>query len=300
MNARPGFSPAVVFVNMRFLQCGKFRLSLARPLVMGIVNLTPDSFSSDGLGDDLDRAVAHARDQLEAGADMLDIGAESSRPGATPTPEKEELRRLLPLLERIAGWGVPVSVDTYKPAVMRAALAAGATMINDISGLRHPGALEAVGDTDCAVCVMHMQGEPGSMQQAPVYSDVVAEVDDYLGECLERCRQAGIADERIVLDPGFGFGKTLEHNLALFRALPVFERRGLPLLAGFSRKSMLGAITGRPVGGRLAASIASAVLAAQKGAKILRVHDVAATVDALKVQVAVEQGEWDVQEVFRY
>ena len=284
---------------MNLLQCGKFRLSLARPLVMGIVNLTPDSFSSDGLGDDLGRAVAHARFQWESGADMLDIGAESSRPGATPTPEKEELRRLLPLLERIAGWGVPVSVDTYKPAVMRAALAAGAAMINDISGLRHPGALEAVRDSDCAVCVMHMQGEPGSMQQAPVYGDVAAEVDGYLGECLERCRQAGIADERIVLDPGFGFGKTLAHNLALFRALPVFERHGLPLLAGFSRKSMLGAITGRPVGDRMAASVAAAVLAAQKGAKILRVHDVAATVDALKVLVAVEQGEWDVQEVFR-
>ena len=258
---------------------------------MGIVNLTPDSFSSDGLDDDLERALAHARHQLEAGADLLDIGAESSRPGAVPTPEDEELRRLVPLLERIVTWGVPVSVDTYKPAVMRAALAAGATMINDISGLRHPGALEAVRDSDCAVCVMHMQGEPGSMQQAPVYDDVVGEVVAYLEACRQRCRQAGIADERIVLDPGFGFGKTLAHNLALFRELPRLAVGGTPLLVGVSRKTMLGALTGRPVGERVSASVAAAMLAAQKGAKILRVHDVAATVDALKVLAAVESGE---------
>jgi len=257
---------------------------------MGIVNLTPDSFSSDGLGNDLERAVAHARHQLEAGADILDIGAESSRPGATPTPEDEELRRLIPLLERIAGWGVPISVDTYKPAVMRAALVAGATMINDIAGLRYPGALEAVQGSDCAVCLMHMRGEPGTMQQAPEYQDVVGEVEAYLGERLALCRQAGIAAERIVLDPGFGFGKSLEHNLAMFRALPRFAEAGYPLLVGVSRKSMLGGITGRPVGERMPASIAAAMLAVQKGAKILRVHDVAATVDALKVLSAIEQG----------
>ena len=257
---------------------------------MGIVNLTPDSFSSDGLGNDLERAVAHARHQLEAGADILDIGAESSRPGATPTPEDEELRRLIPLLERIVGWGVPISVDTYKPAVMRAALAAGATMINDIAGLRYPGALEAVQGSDCAVCLMHMRGEPGTMQQAPEYLDVVGEVEAYLGERLALCRQAGIAAERIVLDPGFGFGKSLEHNLAMFRALPRFAEAGYPLLIGVSRKSMLGGITGRPVGERMPASIAAAMLAVQKGAKILRVHDVAATVDALKVLSAIEQG----------
>lgn len=278
---------------MNILHCGHFRLSLAQPLVMGIVNLTPDSFSSDGLANDLERAVAHARGQLDAGADILDIGAESSRPGAIPTPEDEELRRLLPLLERIAGWGVPISVDTYKPAVMRAALAAGATMINDIAGLRYPGALEAVRDSDCAVCLMHMQGEPGSMQQAPGYEDVVTEVELYLGQRLALCRQAGIAAERIVLDPGFGFGKTLEHNLALFRALPRLLGAGHPLLVGVSRKTMLGAMTGRPVGGRLAASVAAAMLAAQRGAKILRVHDVAATVDALRVLAAIEQGELD-------
>jgi len=275
---------------MNILQCGHFRLSLERPLVMGIVNLTPDSFSSDGLGNDLERAVAHARHQLEAGADILDIGAESSRPGATPTPEDEELRRLIPLLERIAGWGVPISVDTYKPAVMRAALVAGATMINDIAGLRYPGALEAVQGSDCAVCLMHMRGEPGTMQQAPEYQDVVGEVEAYLGERLALCRQAGIAAERIVLDPGFGFGKSLEHNLAMFRALPRFAEAGYPLLVGVSRKSMLGGITGRPVGERMPASIAAAMLAVQKGAKILRVHDVAATVDALKVLSAIEQG----------
>lgn len=260
---------------------------------MGIVNLTPDSFSSDGLVGDLEGAVAHARQQLEAGADILDIGAESSRPGAIPTPEDEELRRLLPLLERIAGWGVPISVDTYKPAVMRAALAAGATMINDIAGLCYPGALEAVQSSDCAVCLMHMRGEPGTMQQAPEYRDVVGEVETYLDERLALCRQAGIAGERIVLDPGFGFGKTLEHNLALFRALPRLRAAGRPLLVGVSRKTMLGAITARPVAGRVAASVAAALLAAQKGAGILRVHDVAATVDALKVLAAIEQGETD-------
>lgn len=275
---------------MNILQCGHFRLSLERPLVMGIVNLTPDSFSSDGLGNDLERAVLHARHQLEAGADILDIGAESSRPGATPTPEDEELRRLIPLLERIAGWGVPISVDTYKPAVMRAALAAGATMINDIAGLRYPGALEAVQSSDCALCLMHMQGEPGTMQQAPEYRDVVGEVEAYLGERQALCRQAGIAAERIVLDPGFGFGKSLEHNLKMFRALPRFAEAGYPLLVGVSRKSMLGGITGRPVGERMPASIAAAMLAVQKGAKILRVHDVVATVDALKVLSAIEQG----------
>lgn len=276
---------------MSILHCGHFRLSLQRPLVMGIVNLTPDSFSSDGLGNDLEKAVAHARHQFEAGADILDIGAESSRPGAIPTPEDEELRRLLPLLERIVDWGVPISVDTYKPAVMRAALAAGATMINDISGLRHPEALAAVRGSDCAVCVMHMQGEPGTMQQAPQYGDVVVEVGEYLRQRLLACRDAGIAAERIVLDPGFGFGKTLEHNLALFRALTAMAGVGYPLLVGVSRKTMLGAITGRPVAQRQAASVAAAMLAVQKGAKILRVHDVAATRDAFAVLAAVEQGE---------
>lgn len=272
------------------LHCGRFRLSLDRPLVMGIVNLTPDSFSGDGLVGDVDRAIAHAHEQFEAGADILDIGAESSRPGAIPTPEGEELRRLLPVLREITNWGVPVSVDTYKPAVMRAALAAGATMINDITGMIHPDAVVAVASSDCAVCVMHMQGEPGTMQQSPAYDDVVSEVSGFLAAAVARCRAAGVAENRLVVDPGFGFGKALDHNLALFRALTVAFGRDLPILVGVSRKTMLGAITGRPVEERLAASVAAALLAAQKGAKILRVHDVAATRDALAVWAAIEQG----------
>lgn len=280
--------PASFF--MTTLKCGKYRLDLSRPQVMGIVNLTPDSFSGDGLQGDTVRAIEHARRQLEAGADILDVGAESSRPGAIPTPEDEEQRRLLPVLAEICQWGVPVSVDTYKPVVMRAALAAGASMINDITGMSQPAALEAVSAKDCAVCVMHMRGVPGTMQLAPVYDDVLGEVRGFLGDAVARCRQAGIEDERIVLDPGFGFGKTLEHNLALFFGLTAVAVDGLPVLAGLSRKSMLGAITGREVGERLPASIAAAVIAAQKGAKIIRVHDVAATCDALAVWSAVEQG----------
>lgn len=258
---------------------------------MGIVNLTPDSFSGDGLVGDVERAILHGRKQLEAGSDILDIGAESSRPGAVPTPVDEELRRLLPVLKEMTTWGVPVSVDTYKPAVMRAALAAGATMINDIAGMRHPDSISAVASSDCAICIMHMQGEPGTMQCAPEYRDVVADVRDFLGSAVERCRQAGIADQRMVLDPGFGFGKALDHNLALFRALTAAGFDNLPLLVGVSRKSMLGAITGRPVEQRVAASVAAALIAAQKGAKILRVHDVAATRDALAVWAAIEQGD---------
>lgn len=276
---------------MKILHCGSYRLVLDRPLIMGIVNLTPDSFSGDGVTGDVERAIAHARAQFEAGADILDIGAESSRPGAIPTPQEEELRRLLPVLAEITTWGMPVSVDTYKPGVMRAALAAGATMINDITGMVQREALAAVAASDCAVCVMHMQGEPGTMQHSPAYRDVLAEVREFLVAAADRCRQVGVADERIVLDPGFGFGKALEHNLALFHALPACGFDDLPLLVGVSRKSMLGAITGRPVGDRLAASIAGALMAAQKGAKILRVHDVAATKDALAVWAAIEQGE---------
>ncbi len=258
---------------------------------MGIVNLTPDSFSGDGLVGDVERAILHARQQYEAGSDILDIGAESSRPGAIPTPEDEELRRLLPVLKEITTWGIPVSVDTYKPAVMRAALAAGAAMINDITGMVRPEAVAAVAASDCAVCVMHMQGDPDTMQQAPAYRDVVGEVRNFLMAAVVRCRQAGIEDQRLVLDPGFGFGKSLEHNLALFRALGATGCDGLPILVGVSRKSMLGAITGRPVDQRLVASVAAALMAAQKGAKILRVHDVAATRDALAVWSAIEQGE---------
>lgn len=276
---------------MNLLRCCQYSLSLHRPLVMGIVNLTPDSFSGDGLASDVSRAIAHARQQLEAGADILDIGAESSRPGAIPTSVEEELRRLLPVLEVIASWGVPISVDTYKPAVMQAALAAGAVMINDINGLEAPGAMEAVSRSDCGICLMHMQGEPLTMQQEPAYGDVVSEVRAYLAARVAACRAAGIGDERLVLDPGFGFGKTLEHNLMLFRRLPETAVDDLPLLVGVSRKTMLGAITGRPVGERLAASVTAAVLAAQRGAKILRVHDVVATRDALAIWAAIDKGE---------
>ncbi len=276
---------------MRFLHCGPYRLPLQRPLVMGIVNLTPDSFSGDGLVGDVERAIAHARAQREAGADLLDLGAESSRPGAIPTPESEELQRLLPVLEEVTTWGIPISVDTYKPAVMRAALAAGATMINDITGMGQPEALAAVAQSDCAVCLMHMQGEPGTMQQAPAYHDVVGEVGAFLAAAVDRCRRAGVADARLVLDPGFGFGKSLEHNVTLFRRMAETAVDALPMLVGVSRKSMLGAITGRPVGERLPASVTAAVLAADKGAQILRVHDVAATRDGLAVWAAIEQGE---------
>ncbi|MFV5214232.1 dihydropteroate synthase [Azonexus caeni] len=274
---------------MTTIRCGKYRLRRERPLLMGIVNLTPDSFSGDGLLNDVARAVDHARQQFEAGADILDLGAESSRPGAQPTPEDEELRRLLPVLREVVAWGVPISVDTYKPAVMRAALDAGADMINDIAGLASEEALAAVADSECAVCVMHMRGDPGSMQRAPIYGDVVAEVSGCLAAAAGRCVAAGIDRQRIVLDPGFGFGKTLEHNLALFRALNGNFWNDFPLLVGVSRKSMLGEITGRPVGERQAASVAAALLAAQRGAAIIRVHDVAATRDALAVWSAVER-----------
>lgn len=271
------------------LRCGKFSLSLERPLIMGIVNLTPDSFSGDGLARDMVRAVEHAERQIEAGADILDIGAESSRPGCQPVSLADELARLLPMLKALAGCGVPVSVDTYKPEVMRAALAAGASMINDIYALRMPGALEAVAASDCAICLMHMQGEPLTMQQAPVYGDVVSEVRAFLEERVIAARAAGIADDRLVLDPGFGFGKTLAHNLELLRRQPELDVAGLPLLAGLSRKSMLGTVTGRDVSARVPASIAAALLSAQRGARILRVHDVAETSDALAVWQALEE-----------
>lgn len=279
------------FYTLAMLRCGKFNLPQDRPLVMGIVNLTPDSFSGDGLATDTQRAVDHALAQIAAGADMLDIGAESSRPGAQPTSLDDELGRLLPVLEALRGCGVPVSVDTYKPEVMRAAVACGAAMINDIYGFRMPGALAAVVDSDCALCIMHMQGEPLSMQANPVYQDVVTEVRDFLAERVAAAKAAGVAHARLVLDPGFGFGKSLAHNLKLLQQLPQTAVDGLPLLVGMSRKTMLGQVTGRAVGERLSASVAAALLAAQKGARILRVHDVAATCDALALWRAVENEE---------
>ena len=257
---------------------------------MGVVNVTPDSFSDGGRFLDPAAAVAHARQMIEQGADLVDLGAESSRPGAAAVVSaEEELRRLLPVLRALRDAPVPVSVDTTKPQVMHAALAEGASMINDINALRAPGAVAAVAAADAAVCLMHMQGTPGTMQQHPTYDDVVAEVNAFLLERVRAARAAGIALERIVIDPGFGFGKTLEHNLELLRRLREFDALGVPVLAGWSRKSSLGKITGKPADDRLAASIAAALIAAQNGAGILRVHDVAATRDALAVLAAVEK-----------
>ncbi|HKY01431.1 MAG TPA: dihydropteroate synthase [Burkholderiales bacterium] len=270
------------------LRCGPFQLSLARPLIMGIVNVTPDSFSDGGRFCDPARAIEHARRLVEEGADILDIGGESSRPGAATVSIDQELTRVLPVLEGLRGIGVPISVDTVKPEVMRAAIGAGAAVINDISALSAPGALEAIATSDVAVCLMHMQGEPRSMQTDPSYGDVVAEVQDYLLGRMNTVLAAGIAKERLILDPGFGFGKNLQHNLALLRALPQFTRLGPPLLIGWSRKSSLGTITGRPAQERMPASLAAALLCAQRGAKILRVHDVAATRDVVAVWEAVE------------
>jgi dihydropteroate synthase len=282
---------------MKTISCGRFRLALDRPLIMGIVNLTPDSFSGDGLGRDTAAAIAHARAQWEAGADMLDLGAESTRPGSEPTALQEELDRLLPVLEVLREWEVPVSIDTYKPEVMRAALVAGADMINDINALRAPGALAAVAASNCGICLMHMQGEPRNMQQNPVYADVVGEVNAFIRERIHACRQAGIADERLVLDPGFGFGKNLAHNLELFARLSELCLDNLPLLVGTCRKRMLGEITGRAVNERQAATLATTVLAAEKGARIIRVHDVAMTKDALAVWSAIKQTEKQAERV---
>ncbi|WIM05631.1 MAG: dihydropteroate synthase [Candidatus Nitricoxidivorans perseverans] len=275
---------------MTAIHCGRFRLSLDRPRVMGIVNLTPDSFSGDGVGGDAVRALAHAHAQVDAGADILDLGAESSRPGAAPVSAQQEIDRLLPVVEGLRDCGVPLSVDTAKPEVMRAALAAGADMINDIAALRAPGALEAVAASDAAVCLMHMRGEPGTMQRDPRYDDVVAEVAEFLRGRVAAAEAAGIARNRIVIDPGFGFGKTLAHNLALLRRLDSFIGLGVPVLAGISRKSMLGQITGRSVDERVPASVAAALLAVERGAAIVRVHDTAATRDALAVLDALGRG----------
>ncbi|MFV0283380.1 MAG: dihydropteroate synthase [Castellaniella sp.] len=272
------------------LQCGRFRLSLERPLVMGIVNVTPDSFSDGNIHFRADEAIAHARSLLDEGADLLDIGGESTRPGAEAVPADEELRRIMPVIEALGDCGVPLSVDTCKPAVMRTALAAGADMINDIRGFSAPGAVEAVARADCALCLMHMRGEPRTMQDAPVYRDVVTEIHDFLAQGAQRLRQAGIAADRIVLDPGFGFGKTVAHNYTLLQQFSQAVGQDYPGLLGVSRKSMIGAVTGRPASRRLGGSVAAALAGVMRGAHILRVHDVADTVDALRVWSAVEQG----------
>jgi len=273
----------------KVLCAGRYRIALDSPLVMGVVNITPDSFSDGGRYFNAAHAVDHARRLLQEGADILDIGGESSRPGAGAVSAEEEISRTIPVIEALRDAGVPLSIDTAKPAVMRAAIAAGASMVNDIEALQTPGALQAVADGDVAVCLMHMQGCPRTMQQAPHYGDVVAEVKIFLADRAQAATAAGIAPERIVLDPGFGFGKTVEHNLELLRRLGEFSRLGYPMLAGLSRKSVLGAITGRAVGDRLHASVAAALLAAERGAAILRVHDVAATRDALAVLAAIRR-----------
>jgi dihydropteroate synthase len=273
------------------LQCGKYRLALDRPLIMGVVNVTPDSFSDGGHYLSLDAAVAHAQRLIDEGADLLDIGGESTRPGAAAVSLEEERRRVLPVLEALLTSNIPLSVDTQKPQLMREAAVAGAAMINDVNGFEAADALQAVSGSDCAVCIMHKQGQPQTMQQAPQYRDVVAEVDAYLRARIAVAESAGIARSRLVIDPGFGFGKTLAHNLALLRELDRVAAAGVPVLAGLSRKSMIGALTGREVGERVFGSVAAALIAAQRGASILRVHDVAATRDALAVWKAVESNK---------
>jgi dihydropteroate synthase len=252
---------------------------------MGVVNITPDSFSDGGRFLDAAAAVAHARKLAEDGADLIDIGGESTRPGALPVSVQQEIDRVLPVLDAIKD--LPVSVDTRRPEVMKAALAAGASMINDIEALRAPGALEAVAASPCAVCLMHMQGTPATMQQDPHYDDVAAEVKAFLAEAVRRAEAGGVQGSRIVVDPGFGFGKTVAHNLVLLKALRGLSER--PVLAGLSRKSTLGRLTGRPVDERLAGSLAMALLALEGGAKILRVHDVRETRDVVNVWKAYKE-----------
>ncbi len=274
-----------------FLQCGNFRLVLSGPLIMGIVNITPDSFSDGGAFASTRLAVARARQLIDEGADIIDIGGESTRPGSAGVTLDAERRRVLPVLEQLAGGSVPVSVDTQKPDLMRESIAAGAAMINDINALLAPGAVEAVAASSAAVCLMHKRGAPADMQTDPRYDDVVAEVTQFLEARVRAVRAAGVAVERIVVDPGFGFGKTLEQNLELLRGLDRLGAAGTAVLAGVSRKTMLGRITGRAVGERLPASIAAAVIAAGMGARIVRVHDVAATRDALAVWKAVSMDQ---------
>lgn len=270
------------------LRCGRYTLALAKPLVMGVVNVTPDSFSDGGQHAAADAAIAHAHRLVAEGAAIIDIGGESTRPDAQPVPAAIELGRVLPVLEALRALGVPISIDTSKPEVMRAVLAGGADMINDVYAFRAPGALEALAASGAGLCIMHMQGEPRTMQRAPHYDDVVAEVGAFLAARAHAAEAAGIARDRIAIDPGFGFGKTLEHNLALLRALGQIGALGWPVAVGLSRKSMLGRITGRDVGSRVHASVAAALLAVSRGARIVRAHDVGATCDALAVLYAVE------------
>lgn len=256
---------------------------------MGIVNVTPDSFFDGGLHLQRAAALAYAHKLIADGADILDIGGESTRPGAQPVGVQEELDRVLPIIESLRGISIPISIDTFKPEVMRAAIAAGAQMVNDINALQDTAAMQVVAASDVAVCLMHKQGAPQTMQQQPQYEQVRFDVAEFLRERIAAAKAAGIASERIAIDPGFGFGKTLVHNLDLLRGLDQLRELGVPILAGLSRKSMLGLITGREVGERKAASIAAAMIAVQRGASIVRVHDVRETVDTLKVWQAVNE-----------
>ena len=278
-----------MFDTVPQLDCAGRILRLDRPQVMGIVNVTPDSFSDGGAHDTTDAAVAHALRLVEEGADLLDIGGESTRPGAAEVETEEELRRVLPVIGRLAAQvAVPISIDTSKPEVMRAAVQAGAGMINDVCGLRREGALDAAAALGVPVVLMHMQGEPRSMQAAPQYDDVVGQVHRFLAERIFAAEMAGIPKQRIVVDPGFGFGKDTAHNLQLLAQFERFVELGVPVLAGLSRKRSIGELTGRDVpADRVAGSVAAHLIAAQRGAAIVRVHDVAATVDALKVWNAV-------------
>jgi dihydropteroate synthase len=276
------------------LACGRHRLALDRPRIMGVLNVTPDSFSDAGHFVSASRALERACAMRDEGADLIDIGGESTRPGAAPVSEQEELDRVVPVLEALlreeALRDVPLSIDTRRPGVMRAAIAAGVGMVNDIGALRAPGALEVVARSDVAVCLMHMQGEPATMQLAPSYADVVGDVCAFLAQRAGACERAGIGRERIVVDPGFGFGKTRAHNLALLRGLPALVQLGFPVLCGLSRKNVIGAVAKRDPGDRLAASVAAALAAVARGASLLRVHDVRETLDAVQVWTAAMAG----------
>ncbi len=275
--------------HVSFWQTTRFRIDLDRPRVMGIVNLTPDSFSDGGRYVSASAALEHVGQLLREGADILDIGAESSRPGATPLSDEEEWQRLEPVLQELVRWQVPVSVDTYRASTMQRALALGVDIINDIWALRQPGALASVQASNCGVCVMHMHGEPHTMQQTPMTGDVVSEVTAFLRQRVQVLEQAGIATARITVDPGIGFGKTVADNFALLRDQADVLALGYPMLAAWSRKSSLGAVTGLDVQDRLVPSVTAAVLAVERGAQLVRVHDVAATVAALQVWQASQQ-----------
>ena len=279
------------------LPCGSRVLDLSRPHVMGILNVTPDSFSDGGSYVDRDKALRHAAAMVEAGATLIDVGGESTRPGARPVSPCEELERVAPVVDVIAReLDVVISVDTSTPAVIRECGRLGAGLVNDVRSLRRDGALDAVADSAMAVCLMHMLGEPGDMQDKPSYENVTEEVGRFLGERMDACQQAGIALDRIVLDPGFGFAKNLDHNLQLFRQMETLHGLGRPLLVGISRKTMIGQVLGREIGQRLYGSLALAALAVVKGARIIRVHDVAETVDVVRMIAAVETArQWQME-----